>query len=62
MLGLPVAAVAAVPAAAVPVAVPTQQEPPLERLRKARMLLAEGLIEQSEFDEIKVVVLAQLKG
>jgi hypothetical protein len=42
--------------------VTTVQEPPLERLRKARMLLAEGLIEQSEFDEIKVAVLAQLKG
>ena len=37
-------------------------EAPLERLRKARVLLAEGLIEQNEFDEIKVAVLAQLKG
>ena len=40
----------------------TAPEPPLERLRKARMLLAEGLIEQNEFDQIKVAVLAQLKG
>ena len=50
----PVVAIAA-PVAAAP-------EAPLERLRKARMLLAEGLIEQNEFDEIKIAVLAQLKG
>lgn len=37
-------------------------EAPLDRLRKAKELLNEGLIEQAEFDEIKKVVLLQLKG
>ena len=36
--------------------------PPLERLRKARMLLAEGLIDQNEFNEVKQAVLAELKS
>ena len=40
----------------------TEPEPPLERLRKARMMLSEGLIEQAEFDEVKKTCLAQLKG
>ena len=38
------------------------QEKPLDRLRKAKGLLNEGLIEQAEYDEIKRVVMAQLKG
>ena len=37
-------------------------EKPLDRLRKAKELLNEGLIEQEEYDEIKKVVMAQLKG
>lgn len=37
-------------------------EAPLDRLRKAKALLSEGLIEQDEFDDIKRIVLAQLKG
>ena len=37
-------------------------EKPLDRLRKAKGLLNEGLIEQAEYDEIKKVVMAQLKG
>merc|ERR1711871_50313 len=41
---------------------PSAPETPLDRLRKAKELLNEGLIEQAEFDEIKRVVLLQLKG
>jgi hypothetical protein len=50
------------PTATVQAAPATEPEPPLERLRKARMMLSEGLIEQAEFDEVKKTCLAQLKG
>jgi len=36
-------------------------EKPLDRLRKAKELLNEGLIEQAEYDKIKKVIMAQLK-
>lgn len=48
------------PAASAPVA--STPEAPLDRLRKAKELLDEGLIDQQEFDELKRVVLLQLKG
>jgi uncharacterized protein (DUF697 family) len=54
------AAPSAPPAAAAPAPAPAPQEDPLERLRRAKQLLEQGLIEQSEYDAAKARILATL--
>ena len=39
---------------------PSSQKTPLERLRSAKVMLDEGLIEQEEFDSIKAKVLSNM--